>query len=153
MAERSQMQLGYGVEIGGDPGVAAESRGIPADHENDGGGGAFHCAHGVAEHVHGGGAAVGILQQPAQGQAELPGKVDRRVGRERKGSNGQPIDFAGCDLRVRQRGDHRVAHEGLRALPSLRPPDIGGLPHANNGGVYVHGVGFGKCVERASTRC
>jgi hypothetical protein len=54
----------------------------------------------VPEHVHGGRTAVGILDEPAQRQAELPGDIHGGIGRERERSERHPVDLARVDLGI-----------------------------------------------------
>jgi hypothetical protein len=48
------------------------------------------------------------------------------------------VDLMRGDLGVPQRGDNRVANEGVRRLSRIRPAGIGRLPYADDGGVRVH---------------
>jgi hypothetical protein len=57
----------------------------------------------VLEHVDAGSAAVRVLHQPAQAQAELPGEVDGVVWREREGADRKAIDRARRKTCVSQR--------------------------------------------------
>ena len=66
VAERRQVQLGHDVEIGGHLGIAAQPGGIPAGHQDHRRGASLDGAQRVPQHVHGGGAAVGVLDEPAQ---------------------------------------------------------------------------------------
>ena len=92
----------------------------------------------VPQHVHGGRAAIGVLQQPAQRQAELPGEIDGGIGRERERCHRHAVDVAGVEPGVRERRDDGVADEGVGRLPRLRPARIGRLSHADDGGVHAH---------------
>ena len=49
-----------------------------------------------------------------------------------------PSISRGVDLRVFQRGDDRVADEGMGRLSRIRAAGIGRLPYADDGGVRLH---------------
>jgi hypothetical protein len=140
MPERRQMLLRHSVEVRGNLGVARDSRGVTADHQDHVRSAGLHCAQRIAEHVHGRGAAVGILRQPAQRQAELPGQIHRGVRSERKRSHRHALDVLGGDAGVLQRRHDRIAHEGLRGLARLRPPRVGRLADPDDGGVVEHSL-------------
>ena len=152
VAERRQVQLGRDVEIGRHLGVAAEPGGIAARHQDHRGGAGFDGAQRVPQHVHGGGAAVGVLDEPAQRQAKLPGEIDGGVRRERERGDRHPVDLARVDRGVHERGDDCVANEGMRRLSRLRPARIGRLSYADDGGIRVHDFARQR-VERDGSGC
>jgi hypothetical protein len=48
------------------------------------------------------------------------------------------VDLARVDLGVRERGDDRVADEGMRRLSRLRAARIGRLSYPDDGGIRGH---------------
>ena len=124
----------HDIEARRDPSVAREPGGVAADHQDHVGRVAFDRAPRVAEHVHGRAAAVGVLQQPAQRKAELPGEVHCGVGREREGGDRHALHVARIELCVGERRHHGVAHESVDGLMRLRMPHIGRLADADDGG-------------------
>jgi hypothetical protein len=140
VAERREMLLRHGVEVGRHLGVAGEPGGIAADQQDRRRIAALHGAQRIAEHADRRRAAVGVLRQPAQRKPELPGQIDSGVGRERKRRNRHALNVPGVQLGVLERRHNRIAHEGQRALARLRPPRVGRLADAKNGGVLEHAL-------------
>ena len=138
VAERREMFARRDVVIRGDLGVTAEPGGIARHNQDRRGRTGLDPAQRVAEHVHGRRAAVGVLQQPAQRQAETPGEIDGGIGRQRERRHRHALDFAGIDLRVLQCCNDRVADESVRRLSWLRTPNIGRLADADDGSIHGH---------------
>jgi hypothetical protein len=92
----------------------------------------------VAQHVHRRAAAVGVLQNPAERQAELPGQINRGVGGKRERGYGQALDVGRAEAGIVQRRHHGVAHEMQRGLSGLGTPRVGRLADADDGGVVKH---------------
>ncbi len=140
VAERRQVLLRHGVVVRRDLGVAGQPGGVAAEHQDGLGRAALDAAERMAEHVHRRRAAVGVLQNPAQRQAELPGEVDGGVGGERERRHRQALDVGRAEAGIVQRRHHGVAHEMQRGLSRLRTPRVGRLADADDGGVFEHGL-------------
>ena len=134
--ERRQVQLRDDVEVRRHLGVAAKAGGVAADHQHDRGGAGLDRAHRMPEHVHGRGAAIGVLHQPAQLEAELPGEVDRGVGRQRERRRREAVHLARAQVGVLERRHRGVANEGVRGLSRLGTTRVDRLTDADDGGVH-----------------
>lgn len=64
-----------------------------------------------------------------------PGEIDGGVRRERERGDRHPVDLARGDLDVCERGDDRVADEGMCRLSRPRPARVGLLSYADDCGI------------------
>ena len=86
----------------------------------------------LGQHVEPGGAAVCVLEQPAQAQPEPPGEVDRVVGGERERRHGEPVDVRRRDAGVGEGGGGRLGQERVRGRPRRRVSLVGRLRDAGD---------------------
>ena len=105
VTERREVLLRHDVEVRGDLGVAGEPGGVAAHDQDRRRGAAFDAAQRVPEHVHGGGAAIGILRR-ASAATSRASRRDRR--RHRVRARTRPAPF-------------RRSHARRSRRPSARP--------------------------------
>src|SRR2546428_3791322 len=86
------------------------------------------------------GAAVRVLQEPAQTQPEAPGEVDRVVRVKRERGDAEPVNLSAVDAGTGERAPERVREQALGRRPRRRVARVGRL-----GGAGDHGLGRHPC--------